>query len=147
MANDLTLPVRRASLKALKANALLTALVPAPSIYPQTVPPTPAWPFVKMGSPTPTPVRASCVDGAAAIFAVHGFAKARINGAGGMLETAEDLASRIGSAIASALDRQRLVLDGGQSARVLWTGSQLMQDGDEADAYHAVVNFKVRVLA
>lgn len=147
MANDLTLPIRRASLAELKADTALLALVPAASMYPQTVSASPAWPFVKMGSPSGQPIRAACVDGNEGIFAVHGFAKPRTNGSGQVVETAEDHAARIGAAIASALDRKVLTLDGGQRARLLWTNSQLLMDGGEADAFHAVVNFAVRVLA
>lgn len=146
MANDLTLSIRRACLAALKSDAPLTSLVPAGSIWPQTTPANVAWPFVKMGAPTALPVRAGCVDGHSGIFAVHGFAKVRTD-TGQVVETAEDHAARIGSAIAAALDRQNLGLDGGQSVRVMWTGSQLMQDGDEADAFHTVQNFRVRALA
>lgn len=146
MANDLTLPVRRASLAELKADARLLTVVAKASIYPQTVPPTPAWPFVKMGAPTGLPIRAGCVDGNTGIFAVHGFAKPRTD-TGAVVETAEDHAARIGAFIASALDRKQLDLDGGQRARIRWTGSQLMQDGDEADAFHTVQNFAYRALA
>lgn len=147
MANDLTLPIRRASLAELKADANLTAIVAAPSIWPQTTPANVAWPFVKMGAPTGLPLRAGCVDGNTGIFAVHGFAKARYDDAGAMIETAEDHAARIGAAIASALDRKALRLDGGQTLKLLWTGQQLMMDGDEADAFHTVQNFAYRALA
>lgn len=145
MANDLTLPIRRANLAALKAFQLLTDLVPATSIYPP-VPPSPVWPFVKHGVISGVPIRANCVDGFVGIFAIHGFAMARIEG-GAVVETAEDHAARIGAFIASALDRRRLPLDGGLWAKVRWTGSQLMQDGDEAGAFHSVQNFRVRCLA
>lgn len=146
MANDLTLTIRRASLAELKGNAPLTALVAASSIHPQTTPPNVAWPFVKMGSPTGLPLRAGCVDGNTGIFAVHGFAKMRTDD-GTVVETAEDHAARIGAFIASALDRKQLDLDGGQRVKVRWTGSQLMMDGDEADAFHTVQNFSYRALA
>lgn len=146
MANDLTLAVRRASLAELKAHALLTDLIPAMRLYPQTVPPTPTWPFGKMGAPSGLPLRAGCVDGNEGIFAVHGFAKMRTVG-GVVVETAEDHTARIGAAIASGLDRKTLHLDGGQRARIRWTGSQLLQDGAEADAFHTVQNFAYRVLA
>jgi hypothetical protein len=145
MANDLTLQIRRAALTALKADAALIALVPSTSIHPQTTPANVAWPFVKMGAPSGQPIRAACVDGNQGIFAVHGFAKAREEG-GQVVETAEDYAARIGAAIAVALDRKALDLDGGGRARLLWTGSQLLMDGAEADAFHTVQNFAVRVL-
>lgn len=147
MANDLRRPIRRACLARLKADVRLTAIVSAANLYPQTTPPNVPWPFGKMGVINVFPVRAACVDGVTGIFAFHGFAKARYDGSGAMIETAEDHADRIAAAIAKALDRQALDLETGQRVKVLWTGSPVMQDGDEADAYHAVVNFSLRALA
>lgn len=148
MANEVSLPVRRAGLAALKADALLTALVPAEQIYTQSPPPKPAWPFIKFGVISPIPLRASCVDGSESIFAVHSFAKPRLNGSGQVIETAEDHCARIGAFVSAALDRQRLDLDAGGHARVRWTGSNgPMIDGDEADAFHHVANFRVRVIS
>lgn len=146
MANDLRRPIRRASLAKLKGDAGLTAIVPATSLYPQTTPTNVGWPFVKLGVVTVLPLRAGCVDGVTGIFAVHGFAKDRYEGAA-IVETAEDHADRITSAIASALDRQTLDLETGQRVTLLWTGGPVMQDGDEAGAYHGVANFSFRALA
>ena len=146
MANDLTLPVRRASLAEMKANVPLAGLVAPANMHPQTVPANPTWPFTRMGAPSGQPLTAACVDGNDMIFAVHAFAKPRTDG-GTVVETAEDHCARIGAFVASALDRKVLDLDGGLRARVRWTGCQLMQDGAEADAYHSVQNFRVRVLA
>lgn len=141
MANDTTLPVRRAILTLLKADADLTALVDADSIYPQFAG-KPEWPFVLYGAPAAVPVRAACVDGAEITVAVHGFANARLDGPV-KVETAEDHASRIGAAIARALDGKRPDLAPGY-ASVRWTGSQLLTDGD--DAFHTVQNFRVRCI-
>jgi hypothetical protein len=83
-----------------------------------------------------------------AIFSVHTFAKPRLNGSGQVIETAEDHCARIGAFVSAALDRQRLNLEGGGQARIRWTGSNgPMVDGDEADAFHHVANFRVRALA
>jgi hypothetical protein len=147
MANDASLPVRRAGLTALKADAALTALVPAASIYPQSPPATPVWPFIKWGAPSGVPVRApGCVDGSEIIVAVHGFAKPRYE-SGAMVETAEDHCARLGAALAAALGDKRLALQSGGNATFEWTGHQLLQDGAEADAFHTVQNFRVRVIA
>lgn len=145
MANDATLPARRAGLTALKGNAAVTALVPATSIHPQAPPAPPSWPFIKAGAPSGVPIRAACVDGNEIGVSYHGFAKPRYDGSA-IVESAEDHASRIGAAMAKALDKQSLELDGGGRARFIWTGSQLLQDGDEADAFHTVQNFRVRCL-
>lgn len=145
MATDSTLAVRRAILTTLKADVGVTALVAASSIHPQSPREAPAWPFIKYGSPSGTPITASCVDGSEITVALHGFAKPR-SLAGQIVETAEDHAARIGAAIARALDKRCLALGFG-TARVRWRSSQLLQDGAEADAYHHISNFRVRVIS
>lgn len=148
MANDLARPIRRASLEALKGDADLTAIIPATSLYPQTTPANVGWPFGKVGVISTLPLRAGCVDGCTGIFAVHVFAKDRLNGGGAVVETAEDHASRAGAAVAAALDRRLLDLEDGHRVKLKWDGpSQVLQDGDEAGAYHAVVPFSFRALA
>lgn len=147
MANDASLPVRRAGLTLLKADPALIALVLESSIHPQSPLSAPSWPFVKWGSPSGLPIRAQgCVDGCEITVAVHGFSKGRRSG-DTLLETAEDHAARIGGAVASALDCKRVELDGGGTVTFVWTGSQLLVDGAEADAYHTVQNFVARVIA
>lgn len=144
MAIDSSLEARRAVLTIMKADSALLALVAKTSIYPQRTDPTPAWPFIRCGSPSVVPVRAACVDGGNLTMAVHGFAKPRMQGQT-MAETAEDRASRIGSAIARALDRQKVAIAGGTLA-ITWQGSQLLQDPEEADAFHTVQNFRIRCI-
>lgn len=146
MATESSLPVRRAILTALKADAGVTDLVATGSIYPQSPPGEPTWPFIKTGSPSGIPISASCVDGDTLILAVHSFAKPRQDG-GQVVETAEDHADRIGRAVMRALHRASLPLDSGGTAKIKRTGFQLLQDGAEADAYHHVANFEVRCLA
>jgi hypothetical protein len=146
MAFDATLPVRRAGLTALKADAPLTAEIAETSIHPQVPREAPVWPFVKWGAPAGIPIRASCVDGNEVTVAVHGFSKGRWTGAS-LIETAEDHAARIGALIASALDAKRLELEDGGWATFRWAGSQLLVDGEDADAFHTVQNFRVRVIA
>lgn len=136
--------VRRAVLPELKADAALTALVAAPSIYPQAPPANPAWPFIKWGSPTGIPLTASCLDGQDIIVALHGFSKGRRSG-NRLLESAEDHAGRIAEAMAAAIDGKRLSIPRGY-ATVQVTGDRSMQDGAEADAWHVVVNLRIRCL-
>lgn len=144
MARDSLLPVRRAMLTVMKADAGLIALVPAARIYPQSPPASPEWPFVKTGSPSGVPLRASCIDGMEVICAVHAFSKGRRTGKR-LIETAEDHAARIGAAIAAALDGQKIEIAAG-AATIKWTGSQLLQDRDEAGAFHTIQNFRARCL-
>ncbi|SKB48994.1 Protein of unknown function [Rhizorhabdus histidinilytica] len=86
------------------------------------------------------------MDGAESIVAVHGFT-AGVRRGKKLIETAEDHAGRIGDAIARALDGKRLPLEGGGTVRIRWTGSQLLQDAQEAGGFHTVQNFQMRHLA
>jgi hypothetical protein len=147
MAAEGWLPVRRAMLTALKADAGLADLVPAERIYPQSPPGVPAWPFVKCGPPAGVPIQADGVDGDNVRVAFHSFARPRQDEAGETIETAEDHADRIGRAVMRALHRQRLDLGGGASAAVRRIGYRLLQDPDEDGAYHHVAEFRVRVIA
>jgi len=147
MARSRALPIRRAMLTRMKATAGLTTLVPAASIFGQTVPANKAWPFIRTGAPSATgAVRGSCMNGAEGIVAVHGFSTGRRQGKT-LAESAEDHAARIGDAIADALDGARLPLDGGGEVKLTWTGDQLLQDSEEAGAFHTVQNFTTRFLS
>ncbi len=145
MAIDSTIPIRRGILIIAKADAALIAIVPKKDIYPQTVAADHGWPFIRSGSPSVLPVRAACVDGGEWTVAMHGFAKDRKSVSGAVLETAEDYAGRIGSALASALDRKTITLANGR-ASIRWTGGQLLMDPDEPGAFHTVQNFIVRAI-
>lgn len=147
MATEVIRPARRAGLAALKDAPAVTALVDAAAIHPQAPPGTPDFPFIKWGAPTSIPIRVpACVDGAEVTVAVHGFSKGRWTGEA-LVESAEDHAARIGAAIAGALDGLVLDVEGGGRAKFKWTGEQLLVDQDEADAFHSVQNFTIRVLA
>lgn len=138
--------VRRAVLARLKADAALTALVPAARIYPQAVPGSPVWPFIKLGPPLTLPFSATCAESSGTVsLDVHAFARARESG-GTAVETAEDHASRIGAAIEASLHRAGLTLEGDETARVRLSDIQLLQD-DEPDAFHYLCRVNARVLA
>lgn len=138
------IPVRRAGLKHLATVTAVTRIVPASRHYPMVVA-NPGWPFIRWGRPASVPLRATCLDGTEIGVAVHGFAKARFNVAGAMLETAEDHAGRLEAALAAAFDGLRLDIPRGH-AKFAVTGSQLLEDGEEADAFHCVVNLRVRCI-
>jgi hypothetical protein len=144
MAIDSTIAIRRGMLIVAKNAPALTAIVPKKDIFPQTVPAEHGWPFIRSGAPSAIPVRAACVDGGEWTVAMHGFAKDRKVGAA-VVETAEDYAGRIGSALAVALDGKAVTLPNG-NARIRWTGSQLLMDPDEPGAFHTVQNFVVRAI-
>lgn len=143
MAIDSTIAIRRAVLTLLHADAGVTAIVAARS-YPQTTPAKPTFPFIRMGAPLALPTRGACFDGTDSTFAVHGFTKDRMS-AGSRVETAEDYAGRLGTAIASALDQRVVTLSNG-NARIQWTGGQLLMDPVEPGCFHTLQNFRVRAL-
>ncbi|MFN3474084.1 MAG: DUF3168 domain-containing protein [Blastomonas sp.] len=145
MAKGLQRLLRRAVLAKLKGDAPLTALVPATSIYGQAVPSSRPWPFIKLGPPLTLRLRQSCVDGGVITLDVHAFAYARKSGAQ-TVETAEDHASRIGEAIETALQDNRIDLGGGITARIRLSDMQLLQD-DEPEAFHYLAQINARVLA
>lgn len=144
MAIDSTIAIKRGMVALAKGNSPLIALVPTKDIYGQTVKAEHGWPFIRSGSPSAVPVRATCVDGGEWTVAMHVFAKDRMSGAKAV-ETAEDYAGRIGALLAAALDGQALTLPSGR-ARVLWTGSQLLMDPDEPGCFHSIQNFRVRAI-
>ncbi|MBB4616908.1 DUF3168 domain-containing protein [Sphingomonas abaci] len=143
MAIDSTLNIRRAARARLLASEAVTLIV-GNRVYGQTPPKDPPFPFTLWGAITLTPLRASCLDGSEGVVAVHGFAKKREED-GREVEWAEDHASRLGAAIAAALDGYLADIPGGTAA-FRWTGSQLLVDGGDSDAFHTVQNFRIRCM-
>lgn len=139
-AMDLLREARRAALSTLKANAALTAIVPASRLYSQRVPTLPDWPFVKFGPSQGLPIRAACTRGGNVSFSVHAFAKALPD------ETAEDYAGRIGAHVRAALNESRSTFPGG-TIRFRVTEEQLLQDGAEVDAFHYFAVVTARIIA
>lgn len=148
MAGALIRDVRRAVLIRLKADAAVTAIVPAARIYPAETPAEPAFPFTRFDAPQSIPLDMACVAGATVTFLKHGFAKARYQG-GAMIETAEDHAQRLGDALWGSLHNHRLPLAGLDGATVLIRVQSLriVRDGDDPDAQHAILSCSGRVLA
>lgn len=146
MATGLVRLSRRAVLTALKADAGVTALVPATSIHGQVPLDTPTWPFIKMGAISFGALDAACVAGGEGRITVHAFAKATRNGSGAITASAEDNAGLIQAAIEAALHRAKLpIADGNLTLR--HNNSILLVDGGEADAFHAVTDFRARIIA
>lgn len=152
MAKDATQYVRPAVLRLLKREPTVTALVPAARIYPPQRPPNPDWPFIGYGVPSTTPFGASCLDGSAISVAVHAYAETTGEGDGTV--GGEDMALAIVAAVVSVLggdqgaeiDLQEL----GECpyparAYISWTATQVVQDGAEADAFHAWATFTITV--
>ena len=145
MAGDLIRETRRAALTHLKDWQPLTDLVAPASIHPSQTPALVEWPFVRWDAPQSIPFDLSCVEGATITFLLHGFAKDRLEGKLAV-ETAEDHASRLGTALKTGLHQRRLpVADTTALFRV--RSVRLLRDGDEAGAYHVVLSCEARILA
>ncbi|MFS0771037.1 DUF3168 domain-containing protein [Sphingomonas sp. 1P08PE] len=143
MAVDSTLPVRRAILTAMKNSPAINELLPAEHIFTSVPPPSPPWPFSRYENYGPSsPIIATCLDGQELNVRIHVFAKPR-EVAGITVETGEDHACRIMGRVADGLDQRRYNIDRGQML-VMWRGSLVLPDGDEADAFHGIVNLRIR---
>jgi hypothetical protein len=147
---DDLLATRRAILETLKDDDALTAIVPASRIYTQAAHGSTDWPFVIYGSPAGLPIRASCINGTEVTVALHTFARNRTQNPSDpmspVLEYGEDYAARIGAAVVRALDGKRPALPSGGYLSILFTGSQLLIDGGETDAFHHIANFRCRAI-
>lgn len=138
---------RRAILARLKADANLTAIVPAASIYGQSSG-KPGWPFVKLGPPTTVGrVRIpGCAPWGRLInIPLHGFA-GPVMSAGTATETAEDHAGRLGGALEAVLDTKKWKIDTTAIIQTEITDMQLLQDGDE-DHFHYVGLIAAKIVA
>lgn len=132
--------LRRAVLPRLKADSRVTDLVSPAQIYPSTVPAGHGWPFIRWDAPISSPRGRGCTAGADITFYVHAFAKAPADGS----ETAESLCERIMNAIGKALNGWPVTLDGA-TAKLRVRSVRTMMDGDEADAWHGLVDVIAKV--
>ena len=152
MAKDSSQYVRPAVLRLLKRAPTVTVLVPADRIYPPQRPATPDWPFIGYGVPSAVPFGASCLDGSAISVAIHAYAET--TGEGDDTVGGEEMAQAIIAVVAAVLGGEEgaeidLVELGGcpypAKAYISWTGSQVMQDGADANAFHAWATFTITV--
>lgn len=140
-ASDYSIQLRRAILPILKADTRLAAMTGG-RIYSETPPAIPAWPFIRYGHSISTPQEWTCSTGANITFTINAFSKA----------AGTDECGRMVRLICAALDGKSIPLeidtDSGESAEavmVFVTQTQIMRDGDEADAHHGVVSFEAMV--
>lgn len=150
MAQNSSLFLRRAGLSLLSADAGLGLLVGA-RIYPPQRPSNPQWPFVAWGVPIASPFEASGMNGAEVGFAVHSYAAT--TGEGGATVAGEELAhliaARVEIVLASAAPVD-LAPHGclfPATAHFTWEQTQVIQDGAEADAFHAITTFRANVVS
>lgn len=150
MARNSSLYLRRAGLSLLRSDSALAAFV-GTRIYPPQRPPKPTWPFVGWGLPIVGGFQASGMDGNETDFAVHAYA-ATI-GTGGETVSGEErataIAARVETVLASAgeVDLTDYGCPFPAIAHFEWLQTQVIQDGAEADAYHAIVSFRANVVS
>lgn len=148
MAVESHILVRRAGLTILKGDAALAALVDD-RVYPPQRPAKPQWPFVAWGVSIVGPFEASCMDGREISFAAHAYAAT--DGNGGDTVSGEELASQIaGRVVAALLGAGEIDLEpygalAPAVAHFTWEQTQVIQDGAEADAFHAIAAFRCNV--
>ena len=136
-----SLLVEKDVLAKLKANAGVTALVPATQIYPLGCQQEPAWPFIQPQQPQGLPLKAACLRGARINFGLSAFTR------GTASVTARDHCALIGDAIEQAIDEARSVLTDIGTVGYTIADVLMMQDGGEAAARHFSCTVRARVLA
>jgi hypothetical protein len=129
--------VRQAIVGHLENDDLVTALVEADRIYGEQVPAKPQWPFIQYGADVDAPLRATCLDGQVIDVAVHSFARGP--GAGPAIA--------IGGVVAASLDGRTfdLTTPYAGKAKVRYTGGRTMRDDADANSWHRVSEFEIRV--
>lgn len=127
--SDFSLSARTSVMAALKHAGTLTALVPAASIYPATVPANRPFPFIRINPLIATPFRASGLDSSSFRLNVQGFTRGAMPAV-----TAEDHAVQIGAAMQDALDGRTLALPA-MKLRLTWLRTITGMDGDEPGAW------------
>ena len=126
---------RLAILARLKADSGIAALVPAARIYPSRTPATLTWPFIKLGVINDTPYRPSGAIGSQNLIGtVHIFTKASSSNL-----DAEYQCHLIRREVIRAIDAMGAISNG---LYIRYDGGTVLQDGDDADAYHGVVNWE-----
>ncbi len=134
MANDFALQAREYLVEALRADAALTALLPAERIYGELVPAKPTWPFIRVEPPISAPDRATCLDGSTEQFAIHCFTK------GGSADACFIIRGAIIKALDGVCER---INAGANRIDIIYNGAQMLRDTAEAEAWHGIANFQV----
>lgn len=147
MARDSSLYARRAGLTLLAGDAALQAIV-AERVYPPQRPAKPLWPFVGWGVPIVGPFSASCMDGNEIDVAVHAYAAT--DGTGAQTIAGEERATEIAGRVAAVLDGATVDLQAHgcpypATAHFTWQQTQVIQDGAEADAFHAIISIRLNI--
>lgn len=146
MAKGLARQVRRAILETLKDNTGVTNLVAATSIYGQVTPKESQLPFIKLGSVSSVPLKATGIDGSTVRVTVYCYAKSEFNDDGAKTEEAEDLVDQLVEVVESSLDGRKLSLTDGV-AKLRRVNLFTRIDGGEVDIFQGVIDFRGDVIA
>ena len=130
MAADLTFQVREAVVAFLRAQASLTALLPAGRIYGQMQPPNAVYPFIRFGSPDADPLEYSCMNGCTVTADLHVFS-----------ENEQECAA-IAAELVIVLDGKTVDLGADKVADARWTGGPMLRDPDDEKLWHGVRTFE-----
>lgn len=142
---DPSLSVRGKIIAALKADAQLTAIVPAARIYPGKSPASPVFPFIRVPMLIGTVAELDGGGGSEQSGVIHCFTKLKLS----KPPAPEDIKDP--EAQAATINRHivRIVsgiddvdLGDGESLGVHATQTQVIEDGAEADAYHGMVTVR-----
>ena len=125
--------IREAMVTRMRATVPLTDMIPAGSMHGERVPPDRTYPFTRMGNPILTPFKMACHNGEQDEFAIHWFVQ----------ETANDNAVEFGNRLRDEFDETSLLLEGGETRNIEWTGGQVFPDRDEKDTWHGFATFRV----
>lgn len=133
MPTDYSLEVRKQVVAHLKGYAPLTDLVSAARIYGEQPPADPDWPFIRYGLGIAGPYEATGpLEGSTHRVTLHAFSH------GPYTDAIHAIARQVVAAMYTFQPVQSL-LD------MQWAGTQILRDTDEANAYHAVIEFDLVV--
>ena len=133
MPQDYSLEVRKQIVAHLIATPALTALVSAARIYGEQPPADPDWPFIRYGLGIAGPYEATGpLEGSTHRVTLHAFSH------GPYTDAIHAIARQVVAAMYAFQPVQSL-LD------MQWAGTQILRDTDEANAYHAVIEFDLVV--
>ncbi|WP_266030421.1 DUF3168 domain-containing protein [Brucella intermedia] len=135
MAIDISKALQFAVVSRLEAFAPLTAIVPVERLYGMQPPANPVYPFIRYGFPITGGFEATCWDGSTVRVTLHAFAETTLSNAGEVVVS--DIASLIVQAMTDFNTDTINVID----CEFLQT--RILQDGNEADRFHAIVEFSI----
>ena len=142
---DPSLSVRGKIIAALKADADLTAIVPAARIYPGKTPATVVFPFIRVPMLTGTVVELDGGSGSDQSGVIHCFTKLKVSAPPSASDVAdpEAQAATINAHIVRIVSGIDVVaLADGELLGVHAVQTQVLEDGAEADAYHGIVQVR-----